>query len=48
MCRGGGLEGYFGMGVRASSFKPTRVIYLVFEKNDLFIYLIEQNVYIFI
>ena len=28
--------------------KPTPIIYLVFEKNDLFIYLIEQNVYIFI
>ena len=29
-------------------FKPTPIIYLVFEKNDLFINLIEQNVYIFI
>ena len=28
--------------------KPTPIKYLVFEKNDLFIYLIEQNVYIFI
>ena len=28
--------------------KPTPIIYLVFEKNDLFIYLIEQNVNIFI
>ena len=27
--------------------KPTPIIYLVFKKNDLFIYLIEQNVYIF-
>ena len=30
-------------------FKPTPIIYLVFaKKEDLFIYLIEQNVYIFI
>ena len=36
------------MGVRTSFFKPTPIIYLVFEKNDLFIYLIKQNVYIFI
>ena len=28
--------------------KPTPIIYMVFEKNDLFIYLIEQNVHIFI
>ena len=27
--------------------KPTPIIYLVYEKNDLFIYLIDQNVYIF-
>ena len=35
------------MGKRANFLKPTPIIYLVFEKNDLFIYLIEQNVYIF-
>ena len=35
-------------GVRAIFFKHTPIIYLVFEKNDLFINLIEQNVYIFI
>ena len=29
-------------------FKPTPFIYVVFKKNDLFIYLIEQNVYRFI
>ena len=40
--------GNFGSGVRASFFKPTPIIYLVFEKYDIFIYLIEQNVYIFI
>ena len=28
--------------------KPTPILYLVFEKNDLFIYLIQQTVYIFI
>ena len=44
----GGLEGNFGTGVRTSFLKPTPIIYLIFEKNDLFIYLIEQNVYIFI
>ena len=36
-----------GTEVRASFFKPTPIIYLVFEKNDLFIYLIEQNIYFF-
>ena len=41
-------EGNFGTGVRPSFFKPTPIIYLVFEKNDLFIYLIEQNVNIII
>ena len=40
--------GSFGMGVRASFFKPTPIIYFVFEIDDLFIYLIEQNIYIFI
>ena len=30
------------------SLKPTLIIYLGFEKNELFIYLMEQNVYIFI
>ena len=45
---GGGLAGNFGTGMRASFLKPTPIIYLVFGKNDLFIYLIEQNVYIFI
>ena len=29
-------------------FKPIPILYLVFEKNDVFIYLIEQNVNIFI
>ena len=42
------LGGNFGTGVRASVLKPTPNIYLVFEKKDLFIYLIEQKVYIFI
>ena len=45
---GGVLAGNFGTGMRASFLKPTPIIYLVFEKNDLFIYLIEQNVNIFI
>ena len=47
---GGGrlFEGKFGTGVRAILLKPTPIIYLVFEKNDQFIYLIEQNVYLFI
>ena len=40
----GQLDGNFGTSVRASFFKPTPIIYLVFEKNDL----IEQNVYTFI
>ena len=40
----GGGGGNFGTGVRASFFKPTPIIYLVFEKNDLFLNLIEQNV----
>ena len=38
----------FGTSVRASFLKPIPIIYLVFQKYDLFIYLIEQNVYIFI
>ena len=48
--RGGGgvLEGNFGTGMRPSFLKPTQIIYLVFEKNYLLIYLIEQDVYIFI
>ena len=45
---GGGLEGNFDTGVRACFLKPTPIIYLVFEKNGLFIYLIEQNVNILI
>ena len=45
---GGGLEGNFGTGVRASFLKHIPIIYLVFEINDPFIYLIEQNVYKFI
>ena len=45
---GGGLEANFGTGVRASFLKPTPIIYLVFEKNDLFIYLIDQNVYVIV
>ena len=44
----GGNLGNFGTGVRARFLKPTQMIYLVFEKNDLFIYLIEQSVYILI
>ena len=44
----GKLGGNFGMGVPVSSLKPTPIIYLVFEKNGPLIYLIEQNVYIFI
>ena len=36
------------MGVRANILKSNPIIYLVFEKNDLYIYLIEQNVYIFL
>ena len=28
--------------------KPSPIIYLAFEKIDIFIYLIEQNIYIFI
>ena len=45
---GGGLEGNFGTGVRPSFFKPTLIVYLVLDKNNLLIFLIEQNVYIFI
>ena len=46
---GGGVTwGYFGTGVGTSFLKRIPIIYLVFEKNDLFLYLIEQNVYIFI
>ena len=45
---GGELEGNFCTGVRPSFLNPTPIIYLIFEKNDLFIYLIEQHVYIFI
>ena len=42
---GGGwlLEDNFGTGVQASFLKPTPIIYMVFEKNDIFIYLIELN-----
>ena len=36
--------GNFGTGVRPSILKPTPIIYLVFEKYDLFIYLIVHNV----
>ena len=35
------------MGVQTSFLKPTPIIYLVFEKNDLLLYLIEKNVYMF-
>ena len=42
------LEGNFATGVRAIFFKHTPIIFMVFKKNDLFIYLIEQNVYLFI
>ena len=49
---GGGGGGNFGLIlVRVSEPiypKPTPIIYLVFEQNDLFIYLIEQNVSMFI
>ena len=44
VCVGGGGGGNFGMGVRASILKPTTVIYLAFEKNSQFIYLISQKV----
>ena len=44
MLGGGGGEGEtgdnFGMGVQASTLKPTPIIYTAFEKNSLFIYLI--------
>ena len=41
--RGGGeLEGSFGTVVRARFLKPTPIIYLIFEKNERLIYLIEQ------
>ena len=44
--RGGGgyLGGNFGTGVQPSILKPTPIIYLAFEKYDLFIYLIVLNV----
>ena len=42
--RGGGGGGNFGTGVRSSILKPTPIIYMAFEKYDLFIYLIVQNV----
>ena len=47
---GGNLGGNFDTDVRASFLKPTTIIYIqgLRKKNDLFIYLIEQNVYIFI
>ena len=32
------------MGERARMLKPTPIMYLVLKRNDLFIYLIEQNV----
>ena len=48
---GGGGGGVFWVRVHVRAFfKPIPIIYFVFEKNDLFIayiYLIEQNVYIF-
>ena len=43
---GGELEGNFGTGVWPSFSKPTTIIRL--RKRYLFIYLTEQNVYIFI
>ena len=51
MCGGGGGGNLRVILVRACGsvfFKPTPIIYQVFEKNDLFVYLTEQNVYIFI
>ena len=45
---GGGKQGNFGTGVQPSCSKPTPIIYLVFEKQYLFIYLTEPNVYKFI
>ena len=41
-------RGNFGTGERAKILKPTPIIYVILERNDLFIYLIEQNVYLFI
>ena len=34
--------------MQATILKPTSIIYLVLERNVLFIYLIEQKVYLFI
>ena len=46
---GGGNRGSFGTGVRARISKSTPFIYLAFEKKtDPFIYLIIQNVDLFI
>ena len=45
----GGTRGNVGTGVRVSILKPTPIIYPAFEKKHiLFIYLISQNVDIFI
>ena len=44
---GGNLRAILVQVNRPVFFNPTPIIYLVFEKNDLFIYFIEQNVYIF-
>ena len=46
--RVGELGGSFGMGLQARILKLTPIICLVLERNDLFIYLFEQNVYLFI
>ena len=55
MCRSGWSKllknnagGNFGTGVRASILKPTLIIYLAFENNSLFIYLISQKVDLYI
>ena len=40
---GGGGGGNFGTDVGVSILKPTPIIYLAFEKNSLFIYLISQK-----
>ena len=45
---GGKLRGNFGTGVRASFFKTYPNHILDLRKNDLFIYLIEQKISIFI
>ena len=44
---GGGTGNNFGKGVQVSILKPNPIIYLAFEKNRLFIYLISQKVDLF-